>query len=94
MGIVADLLGDDVDDAQLTLKLPLHNHQPRPEDGLTLSLLHTGPHDEIADTRLIFQRNENNARGGFRALAVSHDPGDPDSNPAVELREIGGLVDL
>jgi hypothetical protein len=61
MGVVADFLGDDVNDAHLALQLPLNDHEMRHEHSLPLCRLHRWPNDQVADPCFIFKAHEDDA---------------------------------
>src|SRR3569833_627954 len=93
MRVVADLRRDYMDDTHLTLQLPFHHHQPRPENRLALSLLDAWPHNEITHPGLILQRHENDTRRRLRPLAVRNDSGYPDRDAAVEFQQVSSTAD-
>lgn len=85
---------DDMNGAVLGLKLTLNDQEPRGEDGLALCVLYALPDNEARDTKLVLQRHEHHAGGGFGALAMSHDTCDEHLVAASERHKFIGLRDV
>ena len=73
--VVADMLGDDVDDAAFTLNLAAAGQHLRAENGPAMFLKERGPDNQIGDIAFVFERDEHDALGRTRTLTHHHEAG-------------------
>src|SRR3954453_5826975 len=93
MAVVLDAARDDMNDVAVLVALDdaVHRHQPRPHDDLALPGEHVGPDDEVGDSGLILDGDEDDALGAARPLADQHQPGQRQALAVADgLERIGG----
>ena len=86
---IDNLVGDNMDDAGGILQFSGHGNEPRAENGGAEFLEDRRPDDHIGAGGFVFQRREDHAIGGARALAHQHEPADGD---AAAGRQAGKLL--
>src|SRR5207302_738768 len=73
---IAQILGDDVDDALLALQAAAAIEKGGAERGAAKAFEDRRPDDQIGDPGLVLERDENDAVGAARALPDQDEPGD------------------
>src|SRR5229473_5882647 len=87
---IAQILGDDVDDALLALQAAAAIEEGGAERGAAEAFEDRRPDDQIGDPGLVLKGDEDDAVGAARALPNEDEPGDREAPVDRQGGEIGG----
>ena len=93
VAVILDPAGDDVDDVAVLVALDdsVDGHQPRPHHDLALLFEHVGPDDEVGDSGLVLNGDEDDPLGASRPLADQDQPGDRQALAVADgVQPVGG----
>ena len=87
---VAQILGDEVDDALLALQAAAAIEEGGAERGAAEAFEDSRPDDQVGDPGLVLEGDEDDAVGAARALPDQDEPGDREAPPDRQGGEVGG----
>ena len=87
---IAQILGDEMDDALLALQAAAAIKERGAERGAAEAFEDGGPDDQIGDPGLVLERDEDDAVGAAGTLPDQDEPGDRQAPADRQGRQIGG----